>query len=93
MDRRDLHKENQAGASGLIPTPSRVGYQPDAIVVDIERVKEKSRSTTAAKLALLGAEFRELPSGVCLVTCGGVQRRFWDHGAVREFLEAIEGRA
>ena len=91
---RDPHKENQAGASGLTSTPTS-GALPETtgdIVAEESRVKEKSRSTTAAKLALLGATFRELQSGACIVECGGVQRHFDSLEACRRFCAQIEGR-
>ncbi len=95
---RDPHKGKGPGVSGASPTPTEGGKTSDTIVAgidcaEIERVAQaKSRSTIAAKLALLGATFHELESGACIVACGGITRHFDCHADVAEFLAQLGGR-
>ena len=85
-------QENQAGASGLIPTPSRVGYQPDDSVAEIERAQDKLQRTLAAELARLGAQLHELRGGAYMIAIAGTCRHFDSFEACRQFCAQIEGR-
>ena len=88
----DFHKGNQAGASGLIPTPTSGGLpkSPDDIVADIEA---KRFATLAARIARLGGELHQSAAGGLVVRAGGAVRHFDGVAACRVFLAEVEGRA
>ena len=85
------NEKRREGEVAAPPTPTFEGGKTlDASIAEVERAQAKSRSTIAAKLALMGATFRELQSGACIVGCAGVQRHFDNLSEVAAFVAQTE---
>ena len=92
----DLHKENQAGASGLTsstPTSSALPKTPDDSIDDSAQLEAKRFATLAARIARLGGELHQSAAGGLVVRAGGAVRHFDGVAACRVFLAEVEGRS